>query len=357
MAESIFYQRHIAPCVTEALEDSPIVLIYGPRQCGKTTFAQYTFAPKHLKQGSTKLVWGDQSRNWETSSYHRDYSYISFDDSVARDNARADPYGFVGDLPERVILDEVQLVPELFPAIKMNVDRHRTNGRFILIGSTNVRLVPLLSELLAGRMQTVRLHPLAQYELVNQPNNTQSNLDSGFLRMLFQDGFEFYQTERLGKQLAKQIVAGGYPRALMRSTYGRQANWYRAYVDTLVQQDVRDMTRIRSFDILPLLMKAACSQSAALYNLAELAAPFQLSRRTISEYLQLLERFFLLEWLPPWYNDRLKRLVKTPKLHVGDTGLAAALLDVSVDALVADRVLLGRFFETFVFQELRRQAS
>ena len=357
MVENIFYHRHIVPRLTEALEDSPVVLIYGPRQCGKTTFAQYYYAPKHLPQGSNKLTWGDQSLTWGTSNHHRDYSYISFDDGVARDSARSDPYGFVADLPERVILDEVQLVPELFPVIKMNVDRHGTNGRFILTGSTNVLLVPLLSESLVGRMQTIRLHPLAQYELVNKPTDTQSNSESGFLRMLFQDGFRFWQTERLGKRLMEQIVTGGYPRALMRSTSKRQADWYRNYVDTLVQQDVRDMTKIRSIDILPLLMTAACSQTATLYNLAALAAPFQLSRPTISEYLRLLERFFLLEWLPPWYNNRLKRLVKTPKLHVGDTGLAAALLGVGVHALLADRVLLGRLLETFVFQELRRQAS
>ena len=357
MAKNSFYHRHVAARFTEALEDSPVVLIYGPRQCGKTTFAQYYYAPKHLIKGCAEMKLGDQFLTWGMSNQDRDYSYISFDDRVVRDGARADPFGFVADLPGRVILDEVQLVPEIFPAIKIDVDRNRTNGRFILTGSMNVLLVPFLSESLAGRMQTVRLHPLAQYELVNKQTETQSNSVSGFLDLLFRDGFKFWQTERLGTQLVEQIVAGGYPRALMRSTSRRQANWYRSYVDALVQRDVRDMTRIRTLDALPLLLKAACSQTATLYNLAALAAPFQLSRLTIGEYLKLLERFFLLERLPPWYNNRLKRLVKTPKLHVGDTGLAAALLGVGVDALVADRVLYGQFLETFVFQELRKQAS
>ena len=106
-------------------------------------------------------------------------------------------------------------------------------------------------------------------------------------------------TERLGKRLGERIVTGGFPPACQRPTARRQANWYRDYVAALVQRDARDMTRIRSLDVLPRLLNAAASQTARLFNLANLAAPFQLSRPTIADYVTLLERLFLLERLPP----------------------------------------------------------
>ncbi len=355
MPTPIFYPRSAEERLTDALEDSPVVLIHGPRQCGKTTLAQYACV-------SHRLTWSGDSAAWSgirptRGPSHRDYAYISFDDAVAREGARADPAGFVADLPERVILDEVQHVPSLFEALKMEVDRRRAPGRFVLTGSTNVLLLPALSESLAGRLQIVPLHPLAQYELADPAVRGDSYSSTGFLSALFGEGFPVRRTERLGKRLIDRIVAGGFPAALLRPTAERQAEWHRNYVETQIQRDVRDMTRIRSFDILPALLSATASQTARLFNLTSLASPFNLSRPTIGDYVALLERLFLLERLQPWHSNRLSRLIKTPKLHVGDTGLAAALLGVDAAALADDRSLLGRLLETFVFQELRRQAS
>jgi predicted AAA+ superfamily ATPase len=195
----------------------------------------------------------------------------------------------------------------------------------------------------------IRLHPLAQCELERR--------EPGFLDTLFAGGFKTRSTERLGGELAKRIVAGGYPAALARPAERRRATWYRDYLDALVQRDVRDLTRISALDALPRLLALGAAQTARLLNVSDLAAPFHLSRPTIQNYVTLLERIFLLESLPPWHSNRLSRLVKTPKLHLGDTGLAAALLGVNAAALAADRSLLGQLLETFVFQELRRQAS
>ena len=161
----------------------------------------------------------------------------------------------------------------------------------------------------------------------------------------------------IGDDLLERIVAGGFPPALARPTARRRANWQRDYVETLVQRDVRDMARIAALDALPRLLAAAAAQTARLFNLADLAAPFRISRPTIGGYVELLERLFLLERLPAWHSNRLRRHVKSPKLHFGDTGLAAALLGADAAALQADRKLLGQFLETFVYQELRRQAS
>jgi len=324
MPETALYPRYAEPRLIEGLADSPVVLIHGPRQCGKTTLAQ--------------LV-GRRLR----------YTYISLDDDVARSAAEADPAGFAADLPQRTILDEVQRVPTLFTALKSAVDRQRLAGRFMLTGSANVLLVPKLADSLAGRMQILRLHPLAQCELARRAPR--------FLDALFGSGFKTRQIDRLGIELAERIVAGGYPPALTRPAGRRRATWYRDYLDAIVQRDVRDLARIGTLDALPRLLALAAAQTARLLNVTDLAAPFQLSRPTIRDYVILLERVFLLETLPPWHSNRLSRLIKTPKLHIGDTGLACALLGLDSTSLLADRPVLGQLLETFVFQELRRQAS
>ncbi|RPI45126.1 MAG: ATP-binding protein [Betaproteobacteria bacterium] len=318
------YPRYVEHRLTEALADSPAVLIHGPRQCGKTTLAR---------------VAGDRLG----------YGYVTFDDDVVRAAAQSDPAGFVGDLPARVILDEVQRVPSVFSALKVAIDRRREAGRFVLTGSANVLLVPRLADSLAGRMEILRLHPLAQCELARRAPD--------FLDTLFAGGFRLRHAERLGAQLAERIVAGGYPAALARPAGRRRAAWYRDYLDALVQRDVRDLARISALDALPRLLAVAAAQTSQLLNVTTLAAPFQLSRPTIHDYVTLLERVFLLERLPPWHSNRLSRLVKTPKLHVGDTGVACALLGTDAGALAANRALLGQLLETFVFQELRRQAG
>jgi hypothetical protein len=198
-------------------------------------------------------------------------------------------------------------------------------------------------------MEILRLHPLAQCELAGRP--------PGFLDALLEGRFKARNYGRLGKELAARIAAGGYPTALARVTPRRRATWYRDYIETLVQRDVRDLARIASLDALPRLLALAAGQTARLLNVSDLAAPFQLSRPTIKDYVTLLERVFLLEQLAPWHSNRLSRLIKTPKLHLGDTGVACALLGLDAESLWLDRGTLGQLLETFVYQELRRQAS
>ena len=152
MRNSEQYSRHLLPLLLQHLSDTPVVLVHGPRQCGKTTLA--------------KIV--EESHG---------YKYISFDDSTQLVAAQEDPTGYISRLPNKTILDEVQKAPELFSSIKMSVDNNRQPGRFILAGSANVLLLPKLSDSLAGRMGILRLHPLAQAEL----NDT----DTGFLESLF----------------------------------------------------------------------------------------------------------------------------------------------------------------------------
>lgn len=325
MTKLKLHDRFLRPRVLEALGDSPVVLIHGPRQCGKTTLVQEI---------------GDQEG----------YDYITFDDDVQKAAAEADPVGYVSDLSERVILDEVQRVPKIFTSLKAVVDKKRKPGRFILTGSANVLLVPNLADSLAGRMEILRLHPLSQDELAESRSN--------FLETIFgSESIRRKDGKRLGAALAAKVAAGGYPSALSRSTAARSRAWYRGYAETLIQRDIRDLAKIRSIGSLPKLLEMAASRTAKLTNFSDLAGPFEISRKTIREYVTLLSQIFLLEELPPWFSNRMKRLVKTPKLHMGDTGLACSLLGLDARSLWEDRSLYGHMLETFLYQELRKQGS
>ena len=277
MTATAHFPRFVEPRLLEALGDSPAVLIHGPRQCGKTTLAR---------------ALGDRDG----------YRYTTFDDDVARSAAESDPIGFVASLHERSILDEVQRVPALFTSIKHAIDRDRRPGRFLLTGSANVLLIPNLSDSLAGRMEIVHLHPLSQGEMAGR--------EPRFLDQLFAGTFPGRRGSRLGDTLIETIVAGGYPAALQRSTPRRRSAWYRTYVQSLVERDVREISRISSLDALPRLLTAIAAQSAQLLNVTDLSAPFSLSRPTIRDYVTVLQRVFLVDILPPWHSNRLKRLVK-----------------------------------------------
>lgn len=317
------HARALAPRLREALRDTPAVLIHGPRQCGKTTLARAVGEP-------------------------RGYRYLTFDDEAVRTAAAGDPPGFVDGIIGRAILDEVQRVPQIFTSLKAAIDRRRTAGRFILTGSANVLLVPSLADSLAGRMGVLRLHPFAQAEI--------DGTKARFLDRLLKGGFRTSVGTSRGS-LMERIIAGGYPPALVRTVPARRRAWYRDLVEAQIQRDVRDLTRIRSLDALPRLLSAVANHTAQLLNVSDLAAPFQLTRPTIDEYVTVLERVFLIDRLRPWHRNRLSRLVKTPKVHMGDTGLACALLGVDVATLRKDRARVGPLLETFVLQELRRQAS
>lgn len=178
MVDPILYPRFARSRLEEALGDTPVVLVHGPRQCGKTTLARMV---------------GDAAG----------YEYITFDDDVQLAAALADPVGFVADLTDKTVLDEVQRVPALFLSLKKAVDRDRRPGRFILTGSANVLLVPKLADSLAGRMEILRLHPLAQDELAGSA--------SRFIDVLFAAQFRNRPFERLGPALAERVAAGGYP--------------------------------------------------------------------------------------------------------------------------------------------------
>lgn len=330
------YPRYLLSALQRTLRVAPVTLIHGPRQCGKTTLAR----------------WFEQAG----------YAYISFDDETQLSAARSDPKGYVAELPRRVILDEVQRVPGIFRSIKLSVDNDRAPGRFIMTGSANVLLVPKLGDSLAGRMSVLNLYPLSQAELAGSPLAGKPGGDkqgaASFFNALLKGKLKGQMRGRhLGRELAARVAAGGYPAARAAAGHKQDRDWYRQYARTQIQRDVRDLSRIHALKNLPRLLKFAAGYTAQLVNYSGMAAGLKSSPQTIAHYFTLLENIFLIDILPPWHATWEKRLIKTPKLHIGDTGLACALLDLDADKLWKKREVLGHLLETFVYQEIRKQAS
>ena len=315
--------RFAASNVEEALADTPVVFVMGPRQSGKTTLIR-------------TLI----DETWE---------YVTLDDQAQLEVARADPVGFVRSLPpRRVALDEVQRVPELFVSIKQVVDEHRTPGRFLLTGSANALLLPRLSDSLAGRMESVQLKPLSECEIRGH--------EPAFLRDLLLGRAPSARHVRVRDHLLERLVKGCFPEPLQRASERRSTAWYRQYVDTLIQRDIRDLAHIDHPDRMTRLLKLTAFHTGKLVNAAELGSKLEMDRVTVRRYMALLEALFLVERLPAWHTNDYKRLVKTPKLHSVDTGLICAVRGMNRTRLLERPADFGLLLESFVYNELRKQA-
>lgn len=317
-------RRNIEDSIRRAKADTPVVLLTGARQTGKTTLAEAMAA------GS-----GAQ--------------YFTLDDSATLALTAGDPAGFIRNLSGPVVLDEIQKVPDLFPAIKLAVDKDRQPGRFLLTGSANVMTLPRLSESLAGRMEIIPLFPFSAGEL--------AGVVEGFLPRLFAGTIARSKPRSARENIAARLTRGGYPEAIQRGADDRRAAWFASYISTILQRDVRDLARVDALHTLPNLLKLLAARSSGLMNLADVGRDAALPHTTLTRYLALLESVFLVHRLPAWSRNLGKRLVKAPKLHLVDTGLACHLMGADARRLSADRPLLGRLLESFVVGELRKQLS
>jgi predicted AAA+ superfamily ATPase len=325
MVEAVpLYPRPILPLLLAALADTPAVAIIGPRQCGKSTLAR-TCAPER--------------------------SYVSLDDDAILRTARDDPAGFVAGLPDAVTLDEIQRAPELFRAIKAAVDRDRRPGRFLLTGSADLLLLPQLSESLAGRIEFVPLHPLTEAEKARAPGTFLATFLAGALRSEITG-----ELNEPGMALAQQLVAGGYPEPLRRSPE-RARQWHRSYVRTLITRDVQDIARVKDVQEIGRLLEVLALRTGELLNTSNLGLELGLDRRTVEHYLAILERLFLIRRLPAWHRNEAKRLIKGPKVHLPDSGLAATLAGLTAAEWNTRRDRFGHLLESFVVQQLIAQAG
>ena len=321
------YPRYSEINVKEALSDTPVVFVMGPRQAGKTTLVK-------------SLIMDMGSENW---------TYITLDDQAQFEIAQADPVGFVRNLPStRIALDEVQRLPELFVSIKQAVDEQRSPGRFLLTGSANALLLPRLSDSLAGRMESVRLMTLSECEIQGrQPS---------FLTKLLHQEAPSAQDIRVRDYLLQRLVTGCFPEPIQRANERRRQAWYQQYTSTLIQRDIRDLTHIDHPDLMAKLLKLTAFYAGKLVNLTELGGKLGLDRLTIKKYMALLEQLFLVEQLPAWHSNEYKRLVKTPKLHSVDTGMMCAVRGLNQERLLKQPGDFGLVLESFVYNELRKQS-
>lgn len=316
------YPRFAATLAAVALADTPVVMVIGPRQCGKTTLVR-------------ELVRGRRQ-------------FLTLDDDTVLASARSDPSGLARGLT-RATIDEVQRAPELLRAIKRRVDEDRRPGRFLLTGSANLLTLPQVSESLAGRMAIVNLFPLAQAEIRRRK--------PALLKTAFQGKLGKPGEAVLGKALVELVLTGGYPEMLRRKRPERRRAWARDYVRAIVQRDVRDIAEIEKLDRMPRLLQVLAQRSAQLTNFAEMGGEIGFDEKTTAKYTAILEQLFLVRRVEPWFRNQLKRLVKTPKLHFLDSGLLAALLGITAQRIQKDRSIFGKLLETFVFSELQKQAS
>ena len=318
-----FYPRLIENRLAEAMADTPVVLLAGPRQAGKTTLVRQIAALRGLR-------------------------YLSLDDEVTLLAARDDPAGMIRSLDVAVI-DEVQRAPQLLLAIKKSVDEDRRPGRFLLTGSANLMMLPAVADSLAGRMETLTLLPLCQSEIRRAKTNW---LDAAFASALPRS-----DAPLVGNALMETVCRGGYPEVLTRNTARRRAAWCKQYIDALIRRDVRDVASIDKLDELPRFLRALAQVSGQLCNYTQLGGQVGIDGKTASRYIGVFEQMYLLRRIEVWARNRLSRVVKTPKMQFIDAGLLATLAAVSPEALMRDRGRFGALLETFVFGELLKHAA
>jgi predicted AAA+ superfamily ATPase len=319
---SNLFHRFAARRVAIALTDTPVVMVIGPRQCGKTTLVQ------------------------QFDNKARDY--VTLDDDTALAAARNDPTGFVRGF-DRVTIDEVQRAPELLRAIKRSVDNDRRAGRFLLTGSANILTLPQVSESLAGRMEVVNLMPISRAEILGK--------EPTFLKKAFNGKLVRPGPDIVGEQLVDAVLIGGYPEMLRREDSRRRQAWARDYVKAIVHRDVRDVAEVERLDQLPRLLQALAHHSGQLTNFTQLGGQIGMDDKTTRRYTGILEQLFLVQRVSPWFRNELKRLIKTPKLHFVDSGLLAALLALPAGQVAKDRSVFGAVLETFVFSEVMKQTT
>lgn len=316
------YTRYLKSKIEQALADTRVVLIIGPRQAGKTTLA--------------KTVNG------------ADRTFLTLDDPTILAAATTDPVGLLRQI-DRAVIDEVQRAPELLLAIKAAVDADPRPGRFLLTGSANVMALPTVADSLAGRMESLALLPLARAEIEGHR--------TPFLDRLLAGDPPTVGPLRLGDALVASVLTGGYPEAVARSDPGRRQAWYRNYTDAILQRDVADVAEIEKLTELPRLVRILAEYAGKVANFSTIGNEAGLSHVTTKKFIGILGNQFLVDTLQPWHSNRLKRLTKSPKLHFLDTGLLSTVLGLSAEAAIWNRSLFGPVLESFVYAELRKIAG
>ncbi|NPV04866.1 MAG: ATP-binding protein [Syntrophaceae bacterium] len=313
-----YVERDIGPAVLAALKQMPVVVLSGMRQTGKTTFLQ--------RQP------GLEGRR-----------YVTFDDFGQLAAAKSDPDGFI-EGSDALTIDEAHKCPEIMDAIKRSVDRQRQPGRFLLSGSANFLVLKALSESLAGRALYFVLHPFTRRELGGAVRS------EPFIKRFFADP-AVPRGPVSAAVKPEEVCIGGLPAVCLREVTP-PSMWFRGYEQTYLERDVRDLSRISDMIAFRNLLRLVALRTGGLLSPSGLGRDAKLNAKTTARYLSLLEASFVVHRLPPFLRSRASRLIKSPKLYVSDSGLAAWLAGVDPDVEPQGDPLYGALFETFAAQNL-----
>lgn len=318
---SAFYPRWQKEMIAQAMRTRRVLLLSGPRQCGKTTLAK-------------QLVSSDTD-------------YRTLDDLALRELAENDPHGFVKHGNKTLIIDEVQRVPALLSAIKMIVDEDTRPGQYLLTGSANIQSLPGVKESLAGRIRKLRLRPLSQGELLGAKPQ--------FIERAFRLAFSTKRDRTYDREnVLAMSLRGGFPEAI-RLPERERKRWHQDYMDALIERDLEDIAKIQHQDVMKELVKVLAAWSGKHMDIAAIGSGLSIRRPTIESYINALEALYIVERVRSWTQTDYERVGKQPKLFITDSGLMSSVLGWHKEQVSLDSDRSGKLVETFVFNELAAQ--
>jgi len=316
------FKRSIDIVLQEAIKISPAILITGARQVGKSTLC-----------------------------LSKEFEYRVFDNLTERESAFNDPIGYISTLPKPIIIDEIQKVPKVLEGIKLDIDKNRTNGNFILTGSANILDMKSARDTLAGRVIEIQMMPLSAKELNDKSNQN-------LIDMLFQDDIEQLITTDISyKDILNSIINGGYPEIQKIDTVRGKALWYNSYISTYVERDIRDVGELRDINSFIKFFNIIASRSCGLLNKSNLANDSSLSEATVNNYISMLEMIYQISLLKPYSSNISKRFIKSSKLFMLDSGVLSHLLNITTVDEMINSNKKGELVETFVYAELLKHIS
>jgi predicted AAA+ superfamily ATPase len=302
-----YIKREIEAVLIRSCKSFPALAVTGPRQSGKTTLL------KHLFQDS-----------------HR---FVTFDDPLNRERALDDPKLFLESFGPRIILDEIQYVPELLSYLKISIDESRSQyGRFLLTGSQQFHLIKNMGDSLAGRVALFNLLPFDLNEKKRAP------VAAG----LFPDS---------KSNFVHACLNGSFPEVVLQPEKDVQL-WYGSYLQTYLERDVRTLTNVgnlRSFQQLVRLLASRCAQ---ILNMSSLANELGVSVNAVKNWISILEASQIIFLLPSYYRNLGKRIVKSPKIYFPDVALVCYLTGIETENHLLNGPMAGQLFENFVIQEV-----
>ncbi len=313
------------PSILTALTDTRVVVVLGARQVGKSTLT------------------------WRIAAADRPMAVVNLDDATLRDAAASDPAGFLAGYGRPVLIDEVQRAPDLLLAIKEIVDADTTPGQFLLTGSANILTAPKIQDALTGRAEYVTLWPFAQAEIASASTN--------FVDRLLDADPPRVEAAPVGRDAFVDVIArGGYPEARARSD-ARRRTWYRDYITSLVERDLRDISDARRLHVVPRLLRLLASQAANLFNSNSIAGKLNIRYETVADYTQLLETIYIVRRVQAWTPGLGSREIQHEKVYIVDSGLMAYLLGADRTRIAEEVQITGKILENFVAMEIARLAE